>query len=205
MKVIDIRFYHQLREMALAKLKEFHQRFPMKSGLAKEELRTKLPMELDVKLFQILLNGLIQSKEILLEKDKLRLPTHQISSMDERGLIKRVEEAVLKAGLQSPSPESYPRHGLRRKRGFRPSSNISFTRGYWSNQKRNLYTSGSFWGSEEELVSYLKKNKEITTPQFKEMTNASRKYAIPLIEYFDQIKLTIRLGEKRVLRSGSEH
>jgi selenocysteine-specific elongation factor len=54
----------------------------------------------------------------------------------------------------------------------------------------------------EELISYLKKNKEITTPQFKEMTNASRKYAIPLIEYFDQIKLTIRLGEKRVLRSG---
>ena len=57
----------------------------------------------------------------------------------------------------------------------------------------------------EELISYLKQNKEITTPQFKEITKASRKYAIPLIEYFDQIKLTLRLGEKRVLRSGTDH
>ena len=47
----------------------------MRSGLAKEELRTKLPAEVDVKLFQILINGLIQSKEMVLEKDKLRLPS----------------------------------------------------------------------------------------------------------------------------------
>jgi selenocysteine-specific elongation factor len=37
------------------------------------------------------------------------------------------------------------------------------------------------------------------------MTKASRKYVIPLIEYFDQIKLTLRLGEKRVLRSSSQN
>jgi selenocysteine-specific elongation factor len=206
MKVIDIRFYHQLREMALAKLKEFHQRFPMKSGLAKEELRTKLPMELDVKLFQILLNGLIQSKEILLEKDKLRLPTHQISSMDERGLIKRVEEAVLKAGLQSPSPRELSEAWSEKEEGIQAVFEHLVHEEVLVKIKSGIYIHRVPFGDlKEELVSYLKKNKEITTPQFKEMTNASRKYAIPLIEYFDQIKLTIRLGEKRVLRSGSEH
>jgi selenocysteine-specific elongation factor len=56
----------------------------------------------------------------------------------------------------------------------------------------------------EELISYLKDHKEITTPHFKEMTGASRKYAIPLIEYFDQMKLTLRVGEKRVLRGLSQ-
>jgi len=206
MKVIDIRFYHQLREMALAQLKEFHQRSPMKSGLAKEELRTKLPMELDVKLFQILLNGLIQSKEILLEKDKLRLPTHQISSMDERGLIKRVEEAVLKAGLQSPSPRELSEAWSEKEEGVQAVFEHLVHEGVLVKIKSGIYIHRVPFGDlKEELVSYLKKNKEITTPQFKEMTNASRKYAIPLIEYFDQIKLTIRLGEKRVLRSGSEH
>jgi len=62
----------------------------------------------------------------------------------------------------------------------------------------------SFEHLREELVAYLKRHQEITTPQFKEITKASRKYAIPLIEYFDQIKLTLRLGEKRVLRSGTD-
>ncbi|HDM25179.1 MAG TPA: hypothetical protein ENG24_01090, partial [Thermoplasmatales archaeon] len=31
-------------------------------------------------------------------------------------------------------------------------------------------------------------------------TGASRKYNIPLLEYFDAIKLTIRLKDKRILR-----
>jgi selenocysteine-specific elongation factor len=206
MKVIDIRFYHRLREMALAQLKEFHQRSPMKSGLAKEELRTKLPMELDVKLFQILLNGLIQSKQILLEKDKLRLPTHQISSMDEKGLIKRVEEAVLKAGLQSPSAKELSEIWSEKEEGIQAVFEHLVHEGVLVKIKGGIYIHRApFEHLKEELISYLKKNKEITTPQFKEMTNASRKYAIPLIEYFDQIKLTIRLGEKRVLRSGTEH
>jgi len=206
LKVIDIRFYHRLREMALAQLKEFHQRSPMKSGLAKEELRTKLPAELDVKLFQILLNGLIQSKEILLEKDKLRLPTHQLSSMDEKGLIKRVEEAVLKAGLQSPSPKELSETWSEKEEGVQAVFEHLVHEGVLVKIKSGIYIHRvPFERLKEELVSYLKKNKEITTPQFKEMTNASRKYAIPLIEYFDQIKLTIRLGEKRVLRSGAEH
>jgi selenocysteine-specific elongation factor len=206
MKVIDIRFYHQLGKMTLAQLKEFHQRFPMKSGLAKEELRTKLPMEVDVKLFQILLNGLIKSKEILLEKDKLRLPTHQISSMDDKGLIKRVEEAVLKAGLQSPSPRELSEAWSEKEEGVQAVFEHLVHEGVLVKIKSGIYIHRVPFGDlKEELVSYLKKNKEITTPQFKEMTNASRKYAIPLIEYFDQIKLTIRLGEKRVLRSGAEH
>lgn len=205
-KVIDIHFYHRLREMTLAQLKEFHQRFPMKSGLAKEELRTKLPVEVDVKLFQILLNGLIRSKEILLEKDKLRLPTHQISSMDEKGLIKRVEEAVLKAGLQSPSPKELSETWSEKEEGVQSIFEHLVHEGVLVKIKSGIYIHRvPFEHLKEELVSYLKKNKEITTPQFKEMTNASRKYAIPLIEYFDQIKLTIRLGEKRVLRSGAEH
>jgi len=52
------------------------------------------------------------------------------------------------------------------------------------------------------LVSYLKANGEITTPQFKEMTGVSRKYTIPLIEFFDTLKVTIRIGDIRRLREG---
>ena len=55
----------------------------------------------------------------------------------------------------------------------------------------------------KELVAFLNKSKEITTPQFKEMTNISRKFVIPLIEYFDSINLTIRVGDTRQLRKKS--
>jgi len=51
-----------------------------------------------------------------------------------------------------------------------------------------------------ELIEFLKANEKITTPQFKEMTGISRKYVIPLIEYFDAIHLTIRVEDHRQLR-----
>jgi selenocysteine-specific elongation factor len=53
---------------------------------------------------------------------------------------------------------------------------------------------------EEKLVGFLKTHGEITTPQFKEMTGISRKYTIPLIEYFDLKQITVRVGDSRVLR-----
>jgi len=50
------------------------------------------------------------------------------------------------------------------------------------------------------LISFLKEKGEISTPQFKEMTGASRKYTIPIIEYFDRSRVTVRVGDNRVLR-----
>jgi selenocysteine-specific elongation factor len=58
-------------------------------------------------------------------------------------------------------------------------------------------------GLEAELVAFLKKNESITTPEFKDMTGISRKYVIPLIEYFDTVHLTIRVGDTRQLRRKS--
>ena len=203
LKVIDLTQYQRLREIALIQLKEFHQRYPMKSGLAKEELRTKLPSEVDVKLFQILINKLIQSKDIILERDKLRLPEHQISSMDGKGLVKRVEETVLKGGLQPPSPKELAEEWSEEEKEVQAVFEHLVHEGILVKIKSGIYFHRiPFESLKEELVTYLKRNKEITTPQFKEITKASRKYAIPLIEYFDQIKLTLRLGDKRVLRVG---
>jgi selenocysteine-specific elongation factor len=206
LKVIDIHQYQRLREMVLAQLKEFHQRFPMKSGLAKEELRTKLPTEVDVKLFQILLNELMQTKKVVQERDKLRLPEHQISTVDEKGLVKRAEEAILKGGLQPPSPKELAEEWTEEEEGVLAVYEHLVHEGVLVKIKSGMYFHRiPFEHLKEELINYLKRHQEITTPQFKEITKASRKYAIPLIEYFDQIKLTLRLGEKRVLRSGPGH
>ena len=52
----------------------------------------------------------------------------------------------------------------------------------------------------EKLVACLAKDGEIDTPAFKDLTGLSRKFTIPLLEYFDKIKVTIRVGDKRILR-----
>ena len=55
---------------------------------------------------------------------------------------------------------------------------------------------------QEALVGYLKANKEIGPSGIKDLLGVSRKYAIPLLEYFDAQRVTVRQGEHRVLRGG---
>ncbi len=52
----------------------------------------------------------------------------------------------------------------------------------------------------EKLVRFLRERREITTQEFKDLVGATRKHVIPLAEYFDREKVTLRVGEKRVLR-----
>lgn len=205
-KMIHISHYEGLREAILNQLREFHQRFPMKIGLSKEEVRTKLPASVDMKLFHVLMNELIQTERVVLEKEKIRLSEHRVSSSDEKGLVQRVEGAVLKGGLQPPSPKELSELWSVDEKEILAIFDHLVYEGTLVKIKSGIYFHRiPFDTLREKLIQFLKQHKEISTPQFKEMTGASRKYVIPLIEYFDQTKLTLRLGDKRVLRAVKDH
>ncbi|MFA6283998.1 MAG: SelB C-terminal domain-containing protein, partial [Desulfurivibrionaceae bacterium] len=53
---------------------------------------------------------------------------------------------------------------------------------------------------QEQVVAFIRKEGEIDAPRFKNLTGLTRKFSIPLLEYFDKIKVTIRVGDKRLLR-----
>ena len=75
------------------------------------------------------------------------------------------------------------------------------SRGILVKTKEEIYFHAAPLGElQQKLVAFLRENGEITTPQFKEMTQVSRKYTIPLLEYFDAQKVTIRIGDTRKLR-----
>ena len=51
-----------------------------------------------------------------------------------------------------------------------------------------------------DLKKHLEEKKEITMAEFRDLAKTSRKFAVPIMEYFDSQKLTQRVGDKRVLR-----
>ena len=52
------------------------------------------------------------------------------------------------------------------------------------------------------VVALLQDRKEIGPGDIKDLLGISRKYAIPLLEFFDQRRITTRVGERRILRAG---
>ena len=50
------------------------------------------------------------------------------------------------------------------------------------------------------LVRFLGEKGEMNAAAFRDLIGSSRKYTIPLLEYFDRIGLTIRIGDIRKLK-----
>jgi len=52
----------------------------------------------------------------------------------------------------------------------------------------------------ERVVAYLRQHGEIEPTAYKTLTGVTRKHTVPLMEYFDAEKLTLRRGNARLLR-----
>jgi len=197
--------YEKLKKEALSYILEFHEKYPLRPGPSKEEVKSKLPKTVETKLFQHILKELVDLKEVLVEKDKLRLSTHRVSLRDDQERVKnKVERLFAEAGLQSPSIKELASKLSTDESEVRNVVRLLVEEGVMIKAKEDLYFHAQAVEKlKAELIQFLRAHHEITTAEFKELTKVSRKYAIPLIEYFDNSKVTIRVGEKRLLRGKS--
>ena len=185
-------------------LQAFHQANPLKPGMSKEELKTKFPPYLTSKLFNLTLNQMIKENEIAQEENTVRLATHTVALGGKQADIRdKIMDTYQKSGLQPPYfkelAKSLDIDGKRAKDVLMHLVN----EGSIVKVKEDLYfNKKSINDLKNKLVGFLEAQGEITTPQFKEMTGVSRKYVIPLAEYFDANNVTLRVGEVRKLRKG---
>ena len=54
----------------------------------------------------------------------------------------------------------------------------------------------------ERIVAHIRAHGKITVAEVRDIFSASRKYALALMEYLDQQRITRRVGDERVLRGG---
>jgi selenocysteine-specific elongation factor len=171
-------------------LASYHADNPLKAGMPKEELKSKFPQLTDPKVFNLVLNQMIKNDQIAQEENTVRLSHHRVSlGADQADIRKKMQDIYKKGGLQPPY--------------FREVPTLLGVDPNHTKDVDDLYFHiDAITELKNRLVDFLKSNEEITTPQFKEMTGASRKYVIPLIEYFDASKVTLRVGDSRKLRGG---
>ena len=170
--------------------------------MLKEELKSKFPQLTDPRFFNHLVNDLGHSSLITAEKDTLWLQEHKPLLKDSQiKLQDTIAKIYLKGNLTPPSfKELIEQLSSNEKEtksiiALLPADDVVVT------VKENLWFHREALETlKKNLIGFLKDHGEITTPQFKDLTQASRKYVIPLMEYFDQVKVTIRVGDKRILR-----
>ncbi|QDE66505.1 selenocysteine-specific translation elongation factor [Myxococcus xanthus] len=196
--------FEALQGRALSLLATFHEREPLREGLSREELRRRLSSALDARAFLRVLQVLVEGGRVELERDVVRLKGRgRTLSLGDTAARARLAAELSAAALAPPSlPEleqklQLPASRLRELLGVMvvEGAAVRVSEGLW-------FAAGALASLRERLVAHLREKKEITTQDFKEMVGQSRKFVIPLSEYFDREKVTLRVGEKRVLRRG---
>jgi selenocysteine-specific elongation factor len=189
---VDRAWMQAERERIVRTVREFHQKSPLLPGIARQELRGGAPV--------FVLDALLaEGKEVVAEGELVRSRGHKLvlkedeeqarskieRAFEEAGLaVPAVAEVLAKSGVEASRARSLLQILLREKRLVRISEELVFHQ--------------TAIGQLRELLG-RHKGERFRVPEFKEWTGISRKYAIPLLEFWDREKITRREGDERVV------
>jgi selenocysteine-specific elongation factor len=195
--------FEKFKTEAYDYLNNYHQNNPLKTGMSKEELKSKFPAVLGTQLFNLMLNQMIKDKSIVSEDKVVRMASHKVSlGVDQADIKKKILNAYLENGLTPPYFKDLKKSFDIETSLAKDVLSLLMDEGVIIKAKEDLYFyADAVKDLQKKLVDFLKTHGEISTPQFKEMAKVSRKYLIPLIEYFDAQNITIRIGDIRKLRT----
>ena len=194
---------NEVSQNILVSLAEYHKANPLKNGLSKEEVRSGFKQLVDPKVFNYCLNDLMRKKSVVQEESVIRLATHQVAlKADEEKLKRDLKSWYHDKGLTTATiKETYETFGDYPDSLVKEVLDLLLKEGLLTKVSESLYfTSEHLNRLQEEVVTFMKREGEIDAPGFKNLSGLTRKFSIPILEYFDRMKLTIRIGDKRILR-----
>jgi selenocysteine-specific elongation factor len=191
----------RLRALIETTLERFHRTQPLRPGMSREELRGR-GGGADERVFAHVLGVLDAEGVVRLDRDKVRLGSHEVRlSPDQRTAVDRVEREFREAEASPPSPaEALARAGVKGDEDHDLFQVLIESRRLVRVKESLFFHADALEAIQEKLVALLRERKEIGPGDIKDLLGISRKFAIPLLEFFDARRVTTRVGERRVLR-----
>jgi selenocysteine-specific elongation factor len=194
--------YGRLVSRATSLLEDFHEENPLAEGIARETLKKQLAGEWGAREADMLMERLQADGVIESDGRKANLPGRGASVTSEQE--KMVADILEKIGATPFSPPAVTELAAELGAGRKTVADLLALAGRDGRVVRispDLYFSpGAMSDIESALKAKLDADPEITVSEFRDLIGTSRKYALPLLEYFDRERLTVRQGDVRRLR-----
>ncbi|MEP6704261.1 MAG: selenocysteine-specific translation elongation factor [Acidobacteriota bacterium] len=197
--------FEQLTKACLKAVEEHHGADKLSRGLAKELLREQVFKHAEPEVFRAVTGSLERTGKIIVAQDVIKIPSHETQlTPAEKMVYDRLNDVYAQAGLEAPKlDDALTRVAIENgldQRSARKVFQLFVDRGDL------VAVTGEFYFARtvlENLIASLRdfakssRDSMIDVAKFKEIAGISRKYAIPLLEYFDRTRVTRRVGDKR--------
>jgi len=208
-KIIDLGsklFIHRetlnhLRQKLLGIVDDYHQQKPESPGLTVEQLFEASELKKDV--FDGLLKMLLTENKLIEKKNRFALPEHRESfSDDQQKLIRSIETLFTDRCFNPPNLQEVIEHTKSSQDKVQKVFKILVEQQRLVRVDKDMFFHrDAVEQAREVLTTYIQEQGGLESVKFKYLLDTTRKFAIPLLDYFDRIGLTRRSGYTRYLRT----
>jgi len=199
--------FDRLSSSVLDELERHHKREPLARGMLRETLREKVFAHSSPELFNAVIARLEATGAVVSEKDIIRAGGHSVGlSEHDAQISSRIEQVYRDAGVEAPSIDDVLKRAgvtIPQRTQARKILQLLVDGKKLVRIQNEMFMHGDVVEVlKQKLHDYASQHEPqrlIDVPAFKELAGVSRKYAIPLLEYFDREQVTRRTGDKRVI------
>ena len=169
-----------------------------------EEVRARLAGGVSARLFRDLTDLLAAEGVCVRDGNHLRLPDHRVElGAREKSLSGEITAALARNPLAPPYLKEIEKAlGVERPK-LNEVIRVMERQGEIVRVTTELYyLKDSIDRIKADLYSYFEDHEEMSAATFRDILQSSRKYTIPVLEYFDRTGVTMRVGDVRKLKPG---
>jgi len=192
--VASIAGWQRLMEQLASLLRDYHRQQPLRQGIPREELKSRL--RLTVKLFNEMMKQALREGRVKETRSFVHSPDHQVVFTSKQQ--QSVDALMIAFKEQAHTPPSVAQAEevvgqevlaalVEQRRLVRLTNSV-------------LFDSETYASMTARIISHLKAGNPITVAQVRDMFGTSRKYAVAVLEYMDEQRITRRVGDERILR-----
>ncbi|MDW7672024.1 MAG: selenocysteine-specific translation elongation factor [Bacillota bacterium] len=194
------KFHETVTDKAVDILSRYHKEFPLRKGISKEELKNRVfppgkPRLVEAWMDQLEEEGLLRSEGTTVALTSFRIKI----TPQQQQIMSAIEEAFLKELFAPPRLEELPDMIRQHQKNIQQVLEMMMGETLIRVNQDTVFHEKAVAEARERIHQYFSTHTELTLADFRDLLKTSRKYAVSLLEYFDQMRLTRRQGDNRVL------
>lgn len=175
-------------------LKEYHKKYPLKPGMPKEEIKSRMKSLLKGKDFDAVFEDIVRKGLLTLEGSRARLNDFEVIYTAEQ---KKIFETIKRRVSEEPFAPPSIKELTKEKGTFEVFDSMIDT--YLIRTDQDTVFSKDAFNKAYETLKEIGEKGPFTLADFRDRLGTSRKYAVSLLDFFDKVGVTVRKEDTRTL------